>query len=537
MIYLKMNQDTLNKKKMITTFLDKGILISSEMLGLINDEQEFQELYNLIDNEPNQGILVLNADIKHILDKKKKDVNWFELDKLRVLYEKGKNNQNYRDFVDYFLVEKNFNDDNKKNIKDTKVKVIVSHKEDSKKRDPSDFAQYFNNRYSIIEKILVNRQDLHNLTSINRVKAKKERESLSIIGLLSEKKETKNGNLMLQLEDRTGSIKVIVNQNKPSLYSLAKEFVLDDIISVTGVCGENVIFANEIKLPDIPNSVDIKHSPDEVYALFLSDIHVGSKNFLEDEFNRFLQWINCEIGNEKQKEIASKVKYIFVVGDLIDGCGVYPDQEKELTIKDIKEQYSVCASLLEKIPKDIPIIICPGNHDAIRVAEPQPPIYTDFAEPLYKLQNSIMVSNPAVVNIHSSPDFPGFNVLLYHGYSFDFLVAEVDSIRNNGGYDRADLIMKFLLQRRHLAPTHTATLYIPDINDDPLAISQVPDIFASGHIHKAITSNYRNVTMICSSCWQSITPFQEKMGHNPEPSRVPIVNLKTREVKILKFGK
>ena len=32
------------------------------------------------------------------------------------------------------------------------------------------------------------------------------------------------------------------------------------------------------------------------------------------------------------------------------------------------------------------------------------------------------------------------------------------------------------------------------------------------------------------------TSFQEKVGHHPEPSRVPIVNLKTREMKILKFG-
>ena len=142
-----------------------------------------------------------------------------------------------------------------------------------------------------------------------------------------------------------------------------------------------------------------------------------------------------------------------------------------------------------------------------------------------------------MVNIHSSKDFPGFNILLYHGYSFDYFVAHVDSLRNNGGYDRADLIMKFLLQRRHLAPTHTSNLYIPDMKKDPLVIDPIPDFFVSGHIHKSVTSNHRNVTMICSSCWQSKTAFQEKMGHNPEPSRVPIVNLQTRGVKILKFGK
>jgi len=97
--------------------------------------------------------------------------------------------------------------------------------------------------------------------------------------------------------------------------------------------------------------------------------------------------------------------------------------------------------------------------------------------------------------------------------------------------------MKFLLQKRHLAPTHKSTLYIPDVNQDPLVISNVPDFFLTGHIHKSSVSNYRNITMICGSCWQSKTSFQEKVGHHPEPCRVPIINLQTREVKILKFGK
>jgi len=41
--------------------------------------------------------------------------------------------------------------------------------------------------------------------------------------------------------------------------------------------------------------------------------------------------------------------------------------------------------------------------------------------------------------------------------------------------------------------------------------------------------------MISGSCWQAKTSFQEKLGHEPEPARVPLVNLKTREIKILKF--
>ena len=354
--------------------------------------------------------------------------------------------------------------------------------------------------------------------------------------MVRDKHYTKNGNCILTVEDKTGYIKILVNKNKPDLFRISRDVVLDEVIGVIGVNGENIIFVNNLLFPDIPLTKEIKKSDEEVYAIFLSDLHIGSKNFLEDDFNKFLKWINCELGNELQRQIAPKVKYIFLIGDLVDGCGVYPDQEEELEIKDIKDQYKVCAELLSKIPENIKLIMCPGNHDAMRVAEPQLPIYKDFAEPLYNLSNAVIVSNPSMVNIHSSPNFPGFDILIYHGYSFDFYAREVESIRSLGGYDRADLLMKFLLQKRHLAPSYTSTLYVPDTEKDYLVIDKVPDFFVSGHIHKAAASNYKNVTLISGSCWQSKTTFQEKVGHNPEPSRVPVVNLQTRHVKILKFG-
>jgi len=256
---------------------------------------------------------------------------------------------------------------------------------------------------------------------------------------------------------------------------------------------------------------------------------------LPEQFNNFIKWINGEFGNEMQKEISKKVKYIFIAGDLIDGLGIYPGQESELNIKDIYKQYEECANLLKKIPSNISIIICPGNHDAMRLSEPQPPLYEDFAQPMFGLTNVFLVSNPSLINIHSSGDFPGFDVLIYHGYSFDYYVANIDSIRNQGGYDRADLIMKFLLKKRHLAPAYSSTLYMLGKDKDPLVIERIPDFFVTGHIHKTSVSNYRNITLICGSCWQSKTPFQEKVGHHPEPCRVPVVNLKTRKVKILKF--
>ena len=394
---------------------------------------------------------------------------------------------------------------------------------------------YFNKRFTALEKILRNRHELSGSISISRVLSRNEKDSVSIIGIVQDKRLTKNGHLFITLEDKTGIIRVLVSKDKPELFQLAQDIVFDEVIGVVGANGDKIIFANNIIQPDIPLNKELKKSPDEAYALFMSDVHVGSYNFLEEEFNKFLNWINGKSGDEKQKLISSKVKYIFFAGDLVDGVGIYPGQEKDLSIPDIYKQYEKCAELLSKIPANINIIIAPGNHDAMRIAEPQPRLYEDFAGPILNLPNVTVVSNPGMVNVHGNEDFPGFDVMLYHGYSYDYYVANVDSLRNKGGYNRADLIIKFLLQRRHLAPSHSSTLYLPETEYDPLVIDHVPDIFVSGHIHKAVVSNYRNITMISSSCWQAKTEFEEKMGHEPEPARIPMVNLQTREVKILRF--
>ncbi|MCK4859875.1 MAG: DNA-directed DNA polymerase II small subunit, partial [Candidatus Omnitrophica bacterium] len=493
------------------------------------------EFSRLIEGENSKNIAVLSDKIKDILGcEQNLRLNWHELEKFKATSEKKGSSSNA--LFKQIAVHEAGNEIKEEVNTYNSLKIIFSYDLTPKKREANDFIQYFNNRYKAIEKILKQRQELQNTTSINRLINKRDREQISVIGMVEDKHQTKNGNYILTIEDKTGHIKVLVNKNKPDLFKIVKDVVLDEIIGVVGVNGNNIIFASNLLFPDVPLTKEIKKTTEEIYALFLSDLHVGSKNFMEEDFNKFLKWINCGLGSKTQREIASKVRYIFIIGDLVDGCGVYPGQEKELEIKDIRDQYKVCADLLSKIPKKIKLIICPGNHDAMRLAEPQLPLYKDFAEPLYNLPNAAMVSNPSMVNIHSSDNFSGFDVLMYHGYSFDFYFAEVESIRDKGGYDRADLLMKFLLQKRHLAPSYTSTLHAPDTNLDYLLIDKVPDFFVSGHIHKAAAANYKNVTLISGSCWQSKTEFQEKVGHNPEPSRVPIVNLQTRDIKMLKFG-
>jgi len=529
-------QELEKRKDIVGFFLKKGILLNRDFLKELENEENLTEIYKLMDRENFQEITVFNQKIKEILSHKTKpNLNWSELEKLKAISEK-KGKENINEIFDHLTTKQPKPQTTETEDTDSKVKIVFSYNGEPKKREVQDFVDHYNIRYRTIGKILKQRQELQNTISISRLIGKKDRDQVAVIGMVRDKQYTKNNNCSLIIEDETGYIRAIINKSKPDLFKIAKDVVLDEVIGIIGVNGDNVIFVNNLLFPDIPITKEIKKSKKEAYALFLSDLHVGSKNFLEEDFNKFLRWINQDIGDETQKHIASKVKYIFVIGDLVDGCGVYPNQEKELKIMDIKDQYKECAKLLIQIPKHIKLIICPGNHDAMRVAEPQLPLYKDFAEPLYDLPNVFMVSNPALINIHSSDNFSGFDVLVYHGYSFDFYVAEVESIRNNGGYDRADLVMRFLLQKRHLAPSHTSTLYTPDDDLDYLSIDKVPDFFVSGHIHKAVAANYRNVTLISGSCWQSKTSFQEKIGHHPEPSRIPIVNLQTRKIKMLKFG-
>jgi DNA polymerase II small subunit len=141
------------------------------------------------------------------------------------------------------------------------------------------------------------------------------------------------------------------------------------------------------------------------------------------------------------------------------------------------------------------------------------------------------------VNIDEQPGFSGLDVLLYHGYSFIYYADNVPSLRDAGGLTRPDLILRYLLQRRHLAPTHGSNLYIPYAHKDPLILAKIPDIITTGHIHRINVANYRGTTLLNTSCWTRQTEDQEKRGIVPQPGKVPLINLQTREVKIMNFLK
>lgn len=390
----------------------------------------------------------------------------------------------------------------------------------------NDFIKHFRSRYEKIKKFLETK-DLENLTSIRKIG--KNKGNYSIIVSVLDKRITKNKNILLEVEDMTGTATVLVNNNKKELYELGKEVLNDDIIAINLMSSGTFMFANEIIYPEASLS-EKRKSDSDVWVAFISDLHTGSKMFLEKNFLKFVKWLNGGEGDKSQRTLAEKVKYLFVVGDIIDGVSHYPGQENELNIKTARGQYGQAEDLFKLIRKEVELIVCPGNHDAVWVGEPQPIIGENFAPELHKMDNVTLVPNPSLIELEE-----GFKVLMYHGGSINFLIEEFPEIRTKYKHNAPTRVVKEMVKRRHLAPIHGLADYIP-CEEDGLVIDNTPDIIVTGDQHRSEVSIMNNILLVASSCWQSITPFEEKVGNNPEPCRVPLFNLKTREIKILDFS-
>ncbi|MEM4181845.1 MAG: metallophosphoesterase [Candidatus Pacearchaeota archaeon] len=429
-------------------------------------------------------------------------------------------------FVKNFFISLGFKEQQiKKNIEEKKIlddfRIISSFNSSPKKISVSDFVDMFNYRYNFLKDILI-KKNLGNYKSLRKI-SKDSSNSIVVVSILN-KRITKNNNIIFDVEDSSGVGKIVVNSLKEELFEKAKKILLDDVVAFSVISKGDIFFAKEIFFPDCFLEEKKKSSKEEIVA-FISDLHVGSTMFLEKNFRKFLEWVNSN------DSFSSKLKYIFIIGDCVDGTAVYPDQERFLLIKDMYKQYDFLADLLESIRKDIKIIVCPGQHDAVWVGEPQPQIPKDWARRIYEMGNVFLVSNPCLVEIGGI-----FKVLMYHGAGMHGIIESIDEIRTNFGHRSPARVVKEMLRRRLLCPPHGSYDYIPSSKKDYHLIEEIPDIVCTGDQHRPEVSYYNNILIVSSSCWQSKTPFEEKVGHEPDPCKVPLFNLKTREIKILDFS-
>ena len=387
-----------------------------------------------------------------------------------------------------------------------------------------DCIEYFRDRFRKISRIIRNRVDSRDSSNIMEALKSPENSRVKFICIISDKRETKRG-IFLRVEDLENLALVFVPSEKHDLYSKAQKLILDQVVCITAIRGRNDLFiAEEIILPDVPLKKPNK-SEVPICAALISDLHVGSKMFMEKEFRRFVMWLRGELGNETLRNLARRVKYLVIAGDLVDGVGIYPQQFDELEIKDLSKQYQLVAEILREIPEYIEIIIIPGNHDASRRALPQPAIPKKYAEPLYEDERIHLLGNPSVISLH------GVKILVSHGRSLDDIISTVP----NMSFQNPDEAMKILLQCRHLAPIYGARTLIAPEKVDHLVIEHVPDIFHAGHVHMMKYSSYRGILVVNSGAWQEQTEYQREMGHVPNPGIAPIVNLQTLQVTPINF--
>ncbi|WNY29099.1 hypothetical protein MmiEs2_13150 [Methanimicrococcus stummii] len=396
----------------------------------------------------------------------------------------------------------------------------------------NQFVQYFRDRYTRISEMIRSRVSARPIESLPKgkgVKPLSSRESnseITIIGMVSEKTTTGNQHIVLTLEDPTGTFPVLINQRDSDLVEQAEKLILDEIVGITGNLTPEgtILMASKITQPDVPNNYTSNRKRSEGYALFISDIHVGSKEFMKEEWEIFLDFLNGKSESPQLQKIASEVRFIVVAGDIVDGIGIYPGQELDLEITEIFKQYEATAEYFHRIPQNIHVIIAPGNHDAVRRAEPQ----ITFPKDIQRLfpENVTFVGNPSVISLD------GVCVHIYHGCSMDDMVSSIKGV----SYQEPTTGMVEMVKRRHLAPTYGSRVMISPEKKDYLIIDKVPDIIHCGHVHTIGIQNYKNILLINSGTWQAQTDFQKKVNIVPNPAKVPFVDLRTMKPGILDFN-
>ncbi len=389
-----------------------------------------------------------------------------------------------------------------------------------------DFVDHFKNRLEKIRRILEERRIGASIVqSISATRSYMSGREVTIVGMVTTKISTKKGNIMVVVEDSTAEIKVMfmngTSHQSKDLFESSKRLVNDEVVAIRGKLSNQFLMANEILWPDVPIK-EQKTIKGDIAIAFMSDIHVGSKQFMEKNFEKMLKWLNGE-AQSREDRIAGKIKYIIMAGDVADGVGIYPDQEYDLAIHDIYLQYKLLFNFISMIPDYIHVFVMPGNHDAVGRAEPQPALGEEFVKD-FKLDNVHIVTNPSYINLH------GLDVLAYHGTSLDSIIRAIPDL----SYAAPEKAMVEVLKRRHLSPVYGGNVIVPS-KEDQLVIDKVPDILHMGHIHKNGIAEYHGVRIVNSGTWQDTTGFQQRSGHIPTPCMLPVYEALAGRFTTIKF--
>jgi len=392
-----------------------------------------------------------------------------------------------------------------------------------------DINDAFNDRLERLRKLIIANSRLpRRPLEIARLQAERSRfqgrENVAVaIGLVNDPRHTKNGHLMFSLEDSSGEMNCLLMNRKGEDRIIEHSRIVesglmpDDVVGVSGSFSQDggMFYIDDLHFP-MHDRHEKKFAEQAVSVAFLSDVHLGSKTFLEAQWHKMVRWFNTD-------PLARTIKYLVLSGDCVDGVGIYPGQDKELLIKDFYKQYSSFAELVELLPDWVECIMLPGNHDAVRPAEPQPTLEPEIQQ---DYNSTMFVGNPCDFSLD------GVRILSYHGKSIDDFVA---GLRNVTYKDPVEA-MRQMLRRRHLAPQWGGKTPLSPEPEDGLVIREVPDIFVTGHVHGHACVDFRGTTLIQSSTWQDQTSYQRMLGFQPKPCMLTVVNLGTHKTISIPFA-
>ena len=394
----------------------------------------------------------------------------------------------------------------------------------------SDIKSFFNSRLSKIRNLMIEgrslpRRPISNAEAYrNRQRYSSSEYEITIVGLVSEPRWAKSGNLMFMIEDETTQIQCLLKPPSGSnpLHAALDGLMNDDVVGVSGYfIGDrtDLFISSNIHMPPLPRRAKNAASADEaVSAAFLSDVHVGSKTFLGPQWEKMIHWFqNDPLAKTKT------IKYYILSRDGVEGEGIYPAQERHLAITDLFKQYGELANLLSGLPDWVDVIILPGNHDAVRPAEPQPALDPEVQQ---DYSDAVFVGNPCDFSLH------GVRILSYHGKSIDDFVAGLRSVT----YAKPEMAMRSMLERRHLAPSWGGKTPLSPEPEDSMVIGTIPDIFVTGHVHGQFIGDHKGTTIVHSSTWQDQTDYQRMLGFQPKPCILTVINLHTHASASIPFA-
>ena len=389
-----------------------------------------------------------------------------------------------------------------------------------------DIQSFFNDRLKQVKRLILDRNLPNRPIAVNEALRRKRQlvdrdNQFTIIGLVNDPKTTKNGHLMFTIEDSTGEVRCLLSQRDeggPNQQIVHAGLMDDDVIGVSGNFNQSgeLIYVDDIHFPPLSQHKRRRAGEDQaVSAAFISDLHLGSKTFLAPQWEKMIQWFHTD-------PLAQTVRYLVISGDGVDGVGIYPGQDKHLDITDLFNQYSKLGQMLQELPDWVEVLLLPGNHDAVRPAEPQPAIdpelQTDY-------NNTLFVGNPCDFSLH------GVRVLSYHGVSIMDFVSSLRTVT----FETPEAAMRAMIDRRHLAPSWGGKTPLSPEPEDRLVIQEIPDIFVTGHVHGHHIENYKGVNLVHSSTWQDQTDYQRMLGFQPKPCILTIVNLHTHATAAIPF--